>query len=111
MHHRIGRVCVEVGERYTVTTFPDGRQLVADHAEQPGQAATAARLGYPSAEAMNRDHDLAHSLLAHWLGLECSPTLHAVASGNRYPLSALEEDAVFAIQRFARAAGINLARL
>ena len=111
MRKTLGDVTVDMGDAYTVTTFPDGLQLVAMHSEQPGQAETAARLGYPNADAMNREHDAFHSLLAHWLGLPCSPTLHAAASGRRYPHWREEEDAVLAVQRFALAAGIDITRL
>lgn len=108
---RLGGATVHIGAERTVTTLPDGSEVYADHAEQPGQAALAADLGYPSAEAMNRDHDMAHSLLASWLGLPCSPTLQGVASGKFYKHHRLEEAAVLAIQRFARAAGIDLTRI
>lgn len=58
---------------------------------------------------MNREHDLTHSLLARALGLPHSPTLHDVAHGRAASdLHAIEEEAVLALQRFARAAGVDL---
>jgi len=106
---RLGTVTVTTHDGYTVTRFADGREVHAHHAEQPGQAETAKGLGYRDATAMNRDHDLTHSLLAYWLGLPCSPTLRDVASGApATEIHYLEEAAVLAIQRFANATGVSL---
>lgn len=108
MRYRFGRVLVELHDGWTVTKLPNGREVHALHAEQPGQAATAARLGC-SVEDMNRTHDLIHSLLAHALGLECSPALGAVAASlPSTALHAAEEEAVLAVQRFAFMAGVRL---
>lgn len=107
---RLGQNAVLIGLESTATHFADGSVTEADHAAQPGQAKTAASIGYSSAEAMNREHDLAHSLLAHWLGLDYSPTLHAVANGQRSAIWEAEESAVLALQRFARAAGVDLVK-
>lgn len=83
--------------------------VLAEHEEQPGQAETAAGLRYPDAQSMNRDHDLMHSLLAHWLGLPASPTLIQVADGQfGSDIAAAEEAAVLAVQRFANLAGVDL---
>jgi hypothetical protein len=103
----LGAVSIECDEAFTVTRFGDGRSVVADHAEQPGQAATAADMGI-SVEEMNRGHDLTHSLLAFWLGLPHSPTLHGVATGHHYEHHAIEEAAVLAVQLWAKVAGVDL---
>ncbi|WP_046869282.1 hypothetical protein [Microvirga massiliensis] len=106
---QIGAVTVEVQDDYTVTTFPDGRQLHARHSGHADQAETAARLGYSSVEAMNREHDLTHALLAYWLGLPWSPTLRDVVTNTpATEIHYLEEEAVLAIQRFAVAMGVDL---
>lgn len=107
----IGQNDIDIGPASTLTRFADGSTAYADHAAQPGQAERAAEIGYPSAEAMNREHDLTHSLLAHWLGLDYSPTLYAVANGQRSAIWQAEESAVLAIQQFARAAGVDLVKL
>lgn len=104
---RLGNVTVEVTDEQTVTTFENGAQLVAHHAEQPGQDKTAQEYGL-TVEQMNRTHDLAHSLLAHWLGLPASPTLQAVAEQRRDPNWWIEERAVLALQSFAAAVGVDL---
>jgi hypothetical protein len=95
---------------YTVTAFPDGTAVTARHDDcaQLGQAQCARRLGYPSPEAMNAEHDLTHSLLAQWLGASYSPTLYAQAHGGVYPWWGREEDAVLAVQRLAVAWGVSL---
>ena len=95
---------------HTVTTFPDGTSVTARHDDcaHLGQAQCARRMGYPSAESMNRDHDLTHSLLASWLGASVSPTLVAQAHGGVYPWWWLEEEAVLAVQRLAVTWGVAL---
>ena len=104
---RLGTATVEQTERYTVTRYDDGGQVVADHAPQPGQDETAAAHGL-TVEGMNRDHDLAHTLLAVMLGLPASPTLAGVASGEHWPHWWAEERAVLALQGYAAAAGVDL---
>jgi hypothetical protein len=104
-----GEVRMQIASGYSMTTFPDGVVLVARHDDvaQLGQASTAHALGYASVEAMNRDHDLLHLLLAHWLGQTTSGTLDAVAHDTVYPHVALEEAAVLAIQALCVAVGID----
>jgi hypothetical protein len=102
-------VTVSIQGGYTVTTFADGLEVHAQHAEQPGQAETATSLGFSSVEGMNREHDSVHSLLCYWLGLPCSPTLRDVATDT--PASEIhyhEEQAVMAVQRFANSVGVSL---
>lgn len=103
-----GAVTVYVAHGRTTTVLPDGRTVQADHAEQPGQAERARELGFKSAEEMNRSHDLTHSILAHVLGLPCSPTLYGLAEGTHFPHWRIEEAAVLAVQQLAAAAGVDL---
>jgi hypothetical protein len=107
---RLGNVTVEIRDGYTLTTFADGTRLHALHAEQDGQRETALDLGYSTAWEMNVVHDLAHSLLARWLDLPHSPTLHAVARGMDTPAEVWrrEEEAVLALQAYAKAVGVDL---
>lgn len=105
---RIGHTTVDIGINWTFTRLPDGSMVHADHAPQPGQEETARELGM-SVDELNRTHDLTHVIIAHVLGLEVSPALHAVAHGlPSTPLHALEEQATLAIQRFAAAARVDL---
>lgn len=106
---RIGACTVEIHPGWTETRFPDGRSVTALHTAQPGQDGTARRCGYRSAEELNRDYDLTHSLLAAWLGLPWSPTLYDVARGiSGDELHAIEEEAVLAVQRLANALKVDL---
>ena len=105
---RFGEVTVDITKGLTLTRLPDGAIVPAEHREQPGQADIAEGLGYPNAVAMNEQHDLLHSLIAHWLGMDASPTLKGVASGKHYPHWREEENAVFAIAAYANAAGVDL---
>jgi hypothetical protein len=106
----IGGTTVLVTDEGTLTVMPDGVTAHARHGEQPGQKETAGGLGMTVAE-MNRTHDLTHSLLAGWLGLPCSPTLHGIATDATYEHWQREEAAVLAIQAFAKAAGVDLMAL
>ena len=108
--YRLGTATVQQTERYTITRYDDGGQVVADHAPQLGQADTAEAHGL-TVEDMNRDHDLAHTLLAVMLGLPASPTLAGVASGKHWPHWHREEAAVLALQGYAAAAGADLDEL
>ena len=106
----LGQAWLSCYPGYTTTTFADGSSVTARHDDihGVGQVRRARRLGYPSAEAMNIDHDPTHSLLAHWLGHPYSPTLYAQAHGAQDPWWWLEEHAVFAVQRLAVAWGVDL---
>ena len=106
--YRLGRATVMVGDPHVTTRFDDGGEVVAAVAPQPGQAEIAARLGI-TVEAMNRGHDLAHSVVAVMLGLDASPTLHAVAHGRRCPFWWREEGAVLELQALAATLGISIA--
>ncbi len=97
-------------ESGTMTMFPDGLTVHADHAEQPGQAETAARMGLTVSE-MNRTHDLIHAMLAEFLGLPHSPTIRGLATGRHWPHHKAEEAAVLAVQAYAKAAGVDLAKV
>lgn len=109
--HRFGGTTVDLRHWGSVTTLPDGRTIQA--APQPGEdyAATARRLGYGGdVLAMCHDHDALHAALAEFLGLPVSPVLSTVAGA---PMGdavqhGLEEDAVLAVQRLARALGVDL---
>jgi hypothetical protein len=105
---KLGKVQVRVTTEETVTRFEGGKVCRAFHAPQYGQHAMAEELGYESAEAMNREHDLAHSLLSYWLGLPYSPTLYGQAIGRPSAFWREEEAAVLSLQRFARIMGIDL---
>jgi hypothetical protein len=105
---RFGEVTVDILSGLTITTLADGSKVPADHAEQPGQAEIAVAHGYDSAEELNRDHDLAHSLLSHMIGLEASPTLAGVTAGKHFKYWQVEEAAVLALQAFCKVAGVDL---
>lgn len=105
---RFGEVTVQIAHGLTITRMPDGAVVPATHDEQEGQAALAAELGYPNAREMNREHDLIHCMLSHMLGLNASPTLKGVASKRFFSGWREEEAAVFALVRFAKAAGVDL---
>lgn len=102
----LGKVKVEVYDGYTVTCFEDGLKAIGLHDEQPGQKEISERLGM-TARAMNEEHDLLHSELAAWLGLPWSPALRAAALGvPGGDLEAAEGEAVLALQRYKRLAGL-----
>jgi hypothetical protein len=100
---------VRIGPYWAVTVLPGGAEVHAH--PRPDQAAIAAELGYPNAAALTREHDPLHSLLAAWLGLPASFAIREAAGDlpvAQHRLADLEEAAVLALQRFMRAAGVEL---
>lgn len=109
----LGDCEVAIESEHTVTRFPDGTYVWADHAVQPGQIQLASEYQMTATE-MNRTHDLVHNLLAIMLGLNHSPTLNGVAHKDTegyYPWWWVEERAVLAVQAYAKVAGVDLEAL
>jgi hypothetical protein len=106
----VGTVQVTVTDGYTSTRFADGTELHAAHTNTGAvgdlQTRLAHQLGYPDMQSMNREHDIAHHLLALWLGLPYSLTLHAAATGHVYAHAEVEEAAVMALVRLMRVLGL-----
>lgn len=106
--HPDGRTVTHLPDGSTVLAYPHvaethGPEEVAAYAER------ARELGYGNdVFACSADHEIAHSLVAAALGLDASPTLVAVARGEVFEHAALEETAVLAVQRLARAMGRRL---
>ena len=87
---------------------------MADETFDEHQRRTAERLGYGSdVAATNRDHDPLHAALCRWLGVESHALRVArgenLTFGEHYTAN-LEEDAVLAVQRFARHCGARMPR-
>ena len=104
--HQFGSVTVRVWhppERSRVETwFPDGVMLPAEPQGDDDYRDRALSLGYESADAMNREHDVLHSFLADKLGYRWSPCLWAAA--HKQPIDREvgdhEEAMVLAFQRY-----------
>jgi hypothetical protein len=101
----------------TITRYPDDTEVLAraphsSWAEQSAidsYCAQAAELGYgDDVDAMSREHEIAHHVLASVLGQPHSHTMWAVAHGTKDISGAAEEAAVMALQRFARKRRANL---
>jgi hypothetical protein len=85
----------------TITVLPEGDPIVAAAQDNDEYHARAESLGYEQAtHLMSREHEILHALLAHWTGQWASPTLLAVARGEKWEHWEAEEAAVLAIQRF-----------
>lgn len=110
---RIGGTVIEShASGLTITRLRDGRAVKAFPQDDATYFARAEALGYGRDVAgMSRDHEIVHSLLAGWLGLPESPTLRGVAVGSYWPHWQAEEAAVLGVQRFARMASVDLARV
>ena len=110
---KVGKNYVIMRDGYCLTVFSDGKKLTSHFAEQEGQRETAKRLGFNSVWEMNQTHDLTHSILANWFKLKHSPTLYGLASkeGTSKEIWNREEEAVLALQAYAKALGIDLIRL
>lgn len=98
----------------TTTRYPGLPPVDALAQDSDEYRARAVSLGYGDDTAcMSREHELGHALLARLLGLPYSPTLyglalHADAQGPYWPSWRTEEASVLALQRYARAAGVDL---
>ena len=113
---RIGTVTVEIDKEHVVSTLADGARVEAEPHDTADYAATAEQQGYGGDVAgLNRDHELAHHVLANALGLAESPVMRAVANGTWQHdpdgLLRMEEDAVMVVQRWAKALGIDMIAL
>ena len=108
--YKIGEATIHHGDGKTVTTLSSGKEVHASWEVQDGQAETAEKHGIPL-EQLNKNHDLAHAILAEILGLPESPTLAGVASGEYWPQWYREEAAVLAFCGYAAAAGIDLEKV
>jgi hypothetical protein len=108
----LGQTVFEVWPYGCRAILPDGAEAQGAPQDTAEYRARAAALGYGGDTLSScRDHDLLHAALCAWLGLPESPVLRHSAEGRgASDLTNLEEDAVLAVQRFARAAGIDLSR-
>jgi hypothetical protein len=107
----IGTSVCEIGDNWCRTTMADGSDVVAMAEDTDGYRQTAAACGYGNdTDRMCIDHEVVHSLLAHWLGQPQSHTLTQVAQGDHVgsDLMRAEEQAVLAIQAYANALGIAI---
>jgi hypothetical protein len=94
-------------EHYLETVFPDGTRVPAAPQDTDQYRATAAALGYgDDIWRLCREHEIAHTTLMQSLGLRYSPTLWAVAHGERGKIPnspgemAAEEKLVLAYQEW-----------
>lgn len=101
------------GSDLTVSRFADGGEVCASPHDTDDYRTMAELLGYGADTAQAaREHDIAHHLLAHWLGLPFSPGLRAVVDGEPdWTVCGPEEDAAMALQRYANAAGVDLVQV
>lgn len=107
---RFGATTVHFVANLTVTTLPDGQEIIAAAQDNDAYRATAKRLGYgDDTLRMSRQHETAHVWLAHVLGLHESPVMRSVAAETgASDLTNAEEDVVCALARFANLAGADL---
>jgi hypothetical protein len=100
------------GHGLTVTRLVGCRPLDACAVDSPYYRGKAAEFGHGAdLDGFVRWHELGHHLLAAALRLPVSPTLHGVATGNFSPVWRLEEGAVEAFHRYAKAVGVDLVKL
>jgi hypothetical protein len=106
---RFGATTVEVYPDSTRIIFPDDAEIVGAPQDTDAYRATARQYGYgDDTLTLCQEHEVMHIALTHWLGIE-SVTMRVLrGEADVQALSDLEEAAVLAVQRFARAAGVNL---
>lgn len=106
---RFGATIAEIYPDSTRILFPDGAEISGAPQDTNAYRATARQHGYgDDTLALCQEHEVLHIALTHWLGTE-SATMRALrGEADMQALSDLEEAAVLAVQRFARAAGVDL---
>lgn len=102
--YQIGDVLVTQGPSWVVTRFPDGAEVHAHPDGSEFQDAAARSLGYSDTAGLNRDHDVAHTLISLAMGDAHSHTLRGVAVGSYAPPArvALEEGLAMLLQRVSQ---------
>jgi len=76
-------VLIDERDRYVETRFLDDSKVGSTPNVDRHSLLVAAELGYDDTWSMSRDHELAHSWLAHMEGLACSPTMWRLAHPER----------------------------
>jgi hypothetical protein len=83
--------------------WPDVESSYQDHARE---------LGYGDrVMLMCQEHEAAHTLLAHLVGLPYSGVLYGIITGQTYPEWGDEESAVLSLQRYCRINSISILHL
>jgi hypothetical protein len=114
-------VRIEIFQDSTRITLGDGSIILGQPEDTDSYRETAERTGYgDDVVQMCIDHELTHVALAHFLQSP-SPTLECVGKENTngsykascadLALRELEETAILALQKYARAAKIDLVKL
>ena len=108
---QFGSTIIEVYPDSTRIIFPDGTIVAGAPQDTESYRATAEQHGY-GADTLQlcKEHEVMHVALCHWLGID-SPTMRLLRYGDDarlHRLNGLEEAAVLAVQKFARAIGVDL---
>ncbi|WAJ27556.1 hypothetical protein [Antarcticirhabdus aurantiaca] len=103
---------IEIASWGVTTLYPDGLSVPAAPQDDATYRARAEALGYGAdTMCMCVDHEVAHAVLAHVLGLRHSPTLRGVAEGAYWPHWQAEEASVLGLQRYARMSDVDLVKV
>lgn len=99
---------ISVDPQGSTVMLPGGHVVIGRPHDTDAYRASAAALGYGADTLqMCREHDPLHAALCDWLGIESSYSLRLAAGqplvATEARLAMLEEDAVMAVQKFARA--------
>jgi hypothetical protein len=100
----LGSVTLDIYDSGINHRFSDGVELWAEPQDTDQYRVTALDLGY-GRDTLRQciDHEIGHQLVGLLMGLGRSPTLWAVAHGQRYDYWRQEEAIVFALQRWCTA--------
>lgn len=109
---RFGDAVVAIHDWGTIIAWSDGTSVHGAPEDTAEYRRTALEHGYgDDTLALCREHELLHVALCHWLGVP-SPVMDALRKGPDVMAGAeirlLEESAVLAVQKFARAMGVDL---
>jgi hypothetical protein len=107
-----GDAVVSVYDRGTVITWSDGTFVAGEPEDTDEYRSTAREHGYgEDTLALCREHELLHVALCYWMGV-ASPVMEFLRRKPEEMAGAeireLEEAAVLAVQKFARAMNIDI---
>ena len=106
---RFGYTIVEIYPDSTRITLPDGAQILGAPQDTVAYRRTAKQHGYGGDTLLLcKEHEVMHIAVTHWLGIESATMRVLRGDSSMKALSDMEEAAVLAVQRLARAHGVDL---
>ena len=103
--------CITVVDEFIVNTYLPNGIVIGIACDTEDYRATAKRLGYgDDIDRLNRDHELAHTLCAQFLGLPACPVFVRLADNVDVAteMTGAMEDFILAFQRVSLILGLDV---